>query len=131
MMDVETARALVEHIIYKPGWKFTTEPHTRRYQDAFKLRIDYPAQNSDRDQAPHFPEAIEPYAEFVIVVGQTCGEKELWKQILTAVMEVEEHEAREFFRIAPTYHAPFHPHHMSGTMAWGTTPEKDLLFGVA
>lgn len=34
------------------------------------------------------------------------------------LMVIEEHEMREFLRIAPTYWAPFHPHHTDGIRRW-------------
>ena len=130
-MDVQDALALVDTLIYKPGWTFRAEDHRNRFESTIKLRIDYPARNSDRDEARRgYPTPISTYAELPIIVGD-CTEEQFLRRIMEAILQIEEHEAREFFRVRPTYRAPFHPHRIDGMEAWGDNIKADLQFGVA
>lgn len=129
-MTIQTAIQLVAGIVYQPGWVFTARDHTARFGDTIIVRIDYPARNSDRDQAPAYPEQINTYAQFPIMVND-CDALALYRKLMDAIMRIELHEAREFFRVDPTMWAPFHPHRPDGIERWGGNPTDDLLFGVA
>jgi hypothetical protein len=128
-MTVTSAITLIDLIVYRPGWSIRAIDHTKRYAGAVKVRIEYPAANTDRDQAPGYAQAITARAEFAMIVAD-CDDVALHKQILDAILRIEEHEAREFYRVHPTNWAPFHPHHAEGTLRWGSSPERDLQFGV-
>lgn len=130
-MRVDSAINLIDHLVYKPGWKFTAEDHTNRFEGAIKLRIDYPAMDSGRDSAKNGYDIPIPvtYAIFPMHVID-CDDVSLYRKILGCIMEIEEHEAREFLRVLPTLWAPFHPHNIDGMRRWGD-PEKDLHFGIA
>lgn len=127
-MLITTAVDLVDNLIYKPGWRFTATDHTRRFEGSIKLRIDYPARASERDEAPGYDREINTYAEFPIIV-RDCADVDLYRRIIECIMEIEQHEAREFLRVKPTMWAPFHPHNIEGMRRWGTTLE-DLKFGI-
>jgi hypothetical protein len=129
-MRVASALDLVNSIVYKPDWKISAEDHTNRYEDAIKIRIDYPARNSNRDEAANnYPTPIMTYATFVVIVGD-CGLDSMLRRIVEKLIEIEAHEVREFFRLAPTLWAPFHPHNVDGMKRWGEM-DKDLQFGLA
>jgi hypothetical protein len=55
---------------------------------------------------------------------------DLYRKLAYAILEIEEHEMREYFRISPTFWAPFHPHQYDGMKRWGKYHE-DLKFGLA
>lgn len=63
----------------------------------------------------------------------------LYYRIARIVMEVEEHEMREFLRISPTMWAPFHPHNTGGIRTWAKMSgidhdaaiARDVTFGLA
>lgn len=130
MECLSACQLINELVLFEPGWKFTATDHTNRFEGTIKVRIEYPAQNTNRDQAADgYPERICTYAEFTMTVAD-CGESHaLYHKLFKLLMKVHEHESREYFRIRPTNYAPFHPHRIGGMERWGTT-DSDLLFGV-
>lgn len=135
-MDVSSAVELVNNsLVYKPGWTFTATDHTDRFEDTIVVRVDYPARNSNRDQAEgEYPQEITTYASFPLVV-KDCDDESLIFQLLQAIGRIEMHEAREFLRVKPTMWAPFHPHRADGMRRWsartGDRLVDDLQFGIA
>lgn len=137
-MRVATAIQLIQTIVYKPDWHFETEVLEKRFEGGVRLTIHYPAINTDRENAEQgYPQLVysrtgEPgtAAAFILLVANCKDERELFRKIVGFILEIEQHEAREAFRTAPTYWAPFHPHHEDGMALWGT-PEADLRFGLA
>lgn len=131
-MHVATAIRLIDGVIYKPGWKFTADDHTKRFEGAVLVHVVYPAQNSDRPEAPDYTTPISggARASFPVLVGDLVDELGLYRRLLEMLLHVEEHEAREFFRVEPTMWAPFHPHNIDGMMRWGAGVERDLTFGI-
>lgn len=127
-MEVDSAIDLINSLIYKPGWRISAKDHQGRFEGTVAVKIDYPAQNTNRDQAPDYPENIETYASFPLVVGD-CDDECLYRRVLDEIMKIELHEAREYLRVQPTLWAPFHPHRIDGMKRWGEL-EADLRFGV-
>jgi hypothetical protein len=138
-MNVDSAIALIDNLLYLPGWGFEAADHTNRFEGSVKVKITYPARNSNRDQAPDgYPETITTYAEFPMVVAN-CDDMWLYRKVANAVVEIETHEMREFLRVKPTFWAPFHPHRIDGMKRWNATEDSgpaddifpDLRFGIA
>jgi hypothetical protein len=138
-MNIESAIILIDQLIYKPGWKFEATDHTNRFEGSVKVRITYPAPNTNRDNAKNgYCEQIVTYAEFPMIV-QTIDDVCLYRKIANAIIEIETHEMREALRILPTYWAPFHPHQIDGMKRWDRTESfdpsedifPDLRFGIA
>ncbi|GAA1895116.1 hypothetical protein [Streptantibioticus ferralitis] len=130
-MEVGTAITLVNGLIYKPGWTFTATDHTSRFEGTIKVRVEYPARNSNRDQAADgYPEEITTYAEFPLLVGDCPDDLRLYQRILAAIAQIEIHEAREFLRVPPTSWAPFHPHRIDGMKNWNTYGDTDPMVGL-
>ena len=129
-MECESACRLINDlIIYEPNWKITATDHTNRFEGTIVIRIDYPARNTNRDQADGgYANPIMTYASFTIVAHECSDMTELYRQVLQRILLIHEHEAREYFRIHPTNWAPFHPHRLDGMKAWGN-PASDLQFG--
>lgn len=129
-MEVTTAVELVNSLVYKPGWTIAATDHTNRFEGAIVLRIDYPADNTNRDQAPDgYAERINTYAQEPIIVIDCPDETALFKRVIEKIIAIETHEAREYFRVKPTFWAPFHPHRTEGMARWGN-PADDLKFGI-
>lgn len=129
-MDAKSAIALVNQLIYRPGWTIEAVSLTDRFEGAICLQITYPTRIADRDQADAgYPVEMTASAKFVVLAGP-CNDTELYRKVLEAILKVECHEAREFLRVHPTNWAPFHPHRSDGMARWGD-PEGDLQFGVA
>lgn len=129
-MEISSAIRLIENLIYKPEWSFEAKDHSNRFEGAITLRIEYPAFQSERADAENgYPNAIRPYATFPIVVSD-CDDTGLYRLVLECIMQIEEHEAREFLRVKPTMWAPFHPHRVDGMRRFGTM-QQDLRFGLA
>lgn len=129
-MEVKSALALINSLIYKPGWSIVAEDHTNRFEGTVKLIISYPARQSEReDAAKGYPVEINPSATFPITVTDCEDDTELYRKIIGAIAQLEIHEAREFLRVHPTNWAPFHPHRVDGMKRWGSV-EEDLRFGI-
>ena len=132
-MKVETAIALIGTLVYKPGWTIEAVDHRHRHEDCIKIQVTYPAKRSERELASRgYPDDIDDgaRASFVVLVGDIQEDCELYRRLLDCILSIEEHEAREFLRIKPSYWAPFHPHLIDGMKRWGS-PDRDLLFGAA
>lgn len=137
-MRVDSAIALVTSLVYKPGWSFTATDHTARFESSIKVRIEYPALNSNRNQAPEYATEIPTtYAEYPVLVDD-LDDIQLYRIMVDIIVQIECHEAREFLRVAPTYWAPFHPHRADGMRRWrdssGITEDhilSDHHFGLA
>lgn len=128
-MQVDTALRLIDNIVYRPGWKISATDHTDRFEGSIIVRIEYPAQNTNRDQAPEYPEPIMTRFECPLVISD-CDDIDLYRCIIEKILLIEAHECREYFRVGNTNWAPFHPHRVDGMRRWGK-PEDDLHFGLA
>jgi hypothetical protein len=137
-MQVNTAIELVNSLVYFPRWKFTATDHTARFEGTILVRIDYPAYNTDRENArQNYDEEIMTYATFPII-ATTCDDVEhLLRKVMNALAKIYQHEAREALRVLPTYWAPFHPHNIDGMRRWRTSDHvcdediiTDLQFGI-
>lgn len=132
-MKIHEAITAIDGICYKPGWKLTAHDHTRRFEDTVLVRVDYHAFNTNQDQARQgFPEEIDTYATFPVMIRAGWTEDDLYKAIIDGLIEIETHETREFFRIpAEDWRAPFHPHRQEGIDYWHRdNPMADLRFGL-
>ena len=129
-MEVTTALELINGLVYKPGWKVSATDHTNRFEGSIILRVDYPAQSTDRVEAREgYPTDITTYAQEPIVVAECGDETALFRCVIDVILKIEEHEAREYFRVEPTFWAPFHPHKIDGMKRWGRA-DADLKFGI-
>lgn len=129
-MLVSSAIELVNSVIYQPGWKLTATDHTNRFEGTVLVRVDYPARNSNRDQAAaQYPEEISTYATFPIIVAD-CDDVSVYRALVEMLVEIQTHEIREFLRVQPTGWAPFHPHRVDGMRRWGSDTRRDLQFGI-
>lgn len=141
-MRIQTAQELVANLVYKPEWQFNIREN-KRFENTVNVDIVYPAVNSDReDAAAGFPNPIPPMgarASFVLALDSINSDVDLYSALCVFIMQIEEHEMREFLRIEPTFWAPFHPHHTDGIERWAkVTHQKveyvrqmDMTFGLA
>lgn len=113
-MQVESAVDYVNggSFVYKPGYVFFAQSYEYRLQGTILLTISFDALSTDRvDAKEGYKKILEPlHTTFVIQVKECRSDDDLLYQILTKIIELETHEAREFLRKRPTYSAPFHPH---------------------
>jgi hypothetical protein len=129
-MTPDTAIALIDGLVYKPGWSFETTDHCHRYENSVLVRINYPAQRSERAEAADgYATTITTYAKFIILLDK-LDDVGLYRRLLDHIACIDSHEAREFLRTRPTLWAPFHPHKTDGMERWGDVA-ADLVFGVA
>lgn len=142
MMDVRTAVDLLSEVTYKPGWTFDVRADEKRHESAIRVRVTYPAPNSDAALAPEYDVPVPggAHADFLIMAGVLHSPEHVYRALLDKLLMVEEHEAREFFgvggRIMPD--KPFHPHTISGmtnwlnvTDDWHARVAPDVQFGSA
>ena len=135
-MDLQQSIDLVNTVLYKPGWEFQAESHTNRFEGTINVTIQYPAFDSGSNSVPDawrtgYSTEILPTARasFPIVTSDTDRNGVL-RRLLSAILDIEQHEAREFLRDPMTGEAPFHPHRIAGMTTWGDM-EHDLRFGLA
>lgn len=160
-MYIDTAKALISQMVYKPGWEFEAQDATSRFENAVVVTIWYPCPDSNRDNAMKGYPDVEPCnvvkggkeieagtptirpegkakASFTLMIGDADDTK-LYYMLSTAIMKIEEHEMREFMRTKPTFWAPFHPHRTDGMKRWAEMSNRefadvqmgDLTFGIA
>lgn len=136
-MRIESAIKLIDMLVYKPGWSFDAEDHSKRFEGTILVTVRYVAQESGRVNAEQgYPETIKTYAKFPLMVGDINSDVELYRRFAGCLMKIEEHEMREFLRVAPTYWAPFHPHQLDGMRVWHMSQDQpdffssDLQFGI-
>jgi hypothetical protein len=138
-VNITSAIALIGGIIYRPDWLFEAVDHSNRFEGSIRVKITYPALNTNRDQAADgYPQEITTYAEFPLIVAN-CDDISLYRKIANAIIEIETHEMREYLRVSPTMWAPFHPHRIDGMKRWNATDSDtpsddvfaDLRFGIA
>jgi hypothetical protein len=137
----DTAIQLIDNLVYKPGWIFEARDNSKRFQDSICLTVTYPAMNSDREEAAAgFPTPIPPNgarASFNIPIHD-ADDMKLYRHVVQVIMWIEEHEAREFLRVKPSYWAPFHPHNSGGIENWANAigrsvelvRQADFTFGL-
>lgn len=149
-MNTDTAIALIGTMAYKPDWEFKPTDNTGRFEDSVKMTISYPCANSDRDYARMGYPDVEPEdrtlpsgkvakagtptirwngkasASFLLMLSDVNDVSELYYLIARTIMEIEEHEMREFLRITPTFWSPFHPHHADGMKRWAQVTGRPL-----
>lgn len=140
-MRTDTAIELISRLVYKPGWSFKVSDHTKRFQSAIAVEVTYPAQNSDQEHAPEYRQEIPggARATFTIMCSKLEHPNDLYAELIRVIMVIEEHEAREFLRVAPYWVAPFHPHRDLGIGQWAqvngldlqATYRSDMTFGLA
>lgn len=130
-MECNSAIRLVENLIFLPGWRLEVEDHTHRFEGAIRLNINYPARNTNRDQADGgYATEFNTAAAFVILAGDCNDDIDLYRKVMECILVVWEHECREALRVRGTNWAPFHPHHVDGMKRWGN-PASDVGFGTA
>jgi hypothetical protein len=149
-VNVDTAIALIGHLVYKPGWRFEPEDNRQRFENSIKVTIWYTATDSGRDHARDgYPDAesdgtptIRPGGQArmsTVIMLDGLDNVSLYGELMSVILEIEEHEAREFLRVKPSYWAPFHPHQTDGMCRLAAVSGKspadvrraDLAFGLA
>ena len=139
-MRIDSAIALIDQVVYKPGYSFTATDHSKRFEGTIKVHVAYSAVETGRaNAADGYQEVITTYAEFPIMVGDVQDAICLYRRLIEAILLVEAHEAREALRVNPTLWAPFHPHAIDGMKAWRRTADdatpaelmSDFQFGIA
>jgi hypothetical protein len=101
-MTPDTAIALIDGLVYKPGWSFETTDHCHRYENSVLVRINYPAQRSERAEAADgYATTITTYAKFIILLDK-LDDVGLYRRLLDHIACIDSHEAREFLRTRPT-----------------------------
>lgn len=130
--DVEN---YVNRLVFMPGWTFDCFPTFSKEDSMRTVRVMFTP--FDTSRPPNYEVRLGYAFERTVAVdaGQHDSITIVGAKILTACMlmlsdpDYIEHECREFFRLhvgtnratdegAENYHAPFHPHVLSGRRAW-------------
>ena len=126
-MDKTEAMRLINAVQYKPGWEISA-PETwmqAMYSGAVVVNIKWTARDTNREYAIQgYP--VSKAMEVDDLIPFDCTREELLRRVFELIMELELHESREFFRVAPTYEAPFHPHRPECEEAWTRTQNQAL-----
>ena len=141
-MRATTAARTIKAIQYKPGWFFDAIAlgdldEDAQFRSAFLLGIEdvssvvlmwYTVDTVDTDRE----NAMIGYLNSKQLEGTVplnasifADTDDLLFHLFQWVMDLEEHEAREFFRCANRdWHAPFHPHRTEGAELWAKCAER-------
>jgi hypothetical protein len=129
-MEVHNAVALINTgITFFPGWVITAYDYTARHENAIQVRTDYTVKNYRQANAPDYVEDVHTHAEFIIDASECDDFLTLYRKVLDGLLTIVTHEAREAFRIAPTWWGPFNPHMSDGQRNWGDR-KGDWAFGL-
>lgn len=115
-MDSTAACAIVNQLIFRPGWHFEAWP-LDRYTISVQCRIE----TVDTDYPPYYTIPTTTGMPIVRIGVLDKDEDELLCAIKTRIIEyVNDHEDREFLRRGdlPGMPAPFHPHTPSKELRW-------------
>jgi len=139
-MDKARAIHIIGHIRYRPGWSIEVEPdfviqitgkgHITKAPDSppdqVRIRIRWTA--PDSSLPPDFPQNTEVGLTTHIQFHEDDTDLRFTRRVLDALIALDMHEAREFFRIGvgdpdapPNGVAPFHPHRVDGRSNWNAT----------
>ncbi len=132
VMRVDTACTIInEQLVFAPGWKIEAEAFTHRFEAALRIKVEYPACATEREEAASgYPRTIQTGGAWVLYLHCDSPETLLRELLQQIILPIYEHEAREMLRLKPTFWAPFHPHRTEGMERWGN-PHQDVLFGLA
>lgn len=134
-MDVTSAVATINYgIVFFPGWEITSEDYTARHENAVKVIVDYAAQDFSQKNAPDYVNGVESstgkaHAEFIIDASECDDPVSLYRKVLEGLLRIVTHEAREAFRVSPSWWGPFNPHMSDGQRNWGDR-QGDWAFGL-
>lgn len=136
-MDRKEAVALLDGLSFKPGWRFSARdlsvgPFNGSWEDAMAFldgndvmfSVESDTVNTNQDMARKgYPEPLT--LRFGLPLrSESYDRDELLRKVFDLLMEIETHEAREFFRLkSEGYCAPFHPHREDGNALWKATGE--------
>lgn len=129
-MDVASACQMInESLVFMPGWSWRAEDFTTRHEGTVCLYVEYPGRETARSEAPYgYPEHNRPRAAMLLQVGNLSDQIALFRAVIEKFIAFWTHEARECFRVKPTFWAPFHPHKIDGMERWGDMT-NDLYYG--
>lgn len=135
-MQVPDALKLIEGVSYKPGWSFSAINYERN-AGCVLLRVKYEVPNSDVRYAPEYAEPVAPVPsmDFILSAFDCHTDTDVYGKVIECLLQVERHEAREFFAVNGTdYDKPFHPHTPTGTTNWAcrkpVVEMEDMMLGV-
>jgi hypothetical protein len=121
-MRAQDAVDLINGTSFWPGWRIRAE---RNYSPLFTNPLivvfyEFTAADSDRRFAPEYRRMIPMSIPLAIDPREYATWQELRNFIFKNLVEIILHEAREFFKDGPDYHAPYHPHRVDGDLNWAS-----------
>lgn len=118
----EAVRMINEEVTYKPNWKISAEIDLFDLifsgDDRFTLIVSFDTVDSSD---PELKREISPELPATIFIEEAWDKDALMRAVFNAVWTIEEHEAREFFRVGKS--APLHPHRVDGNDLWENTAQ--------
>lgn len=138
-MQTNEAISVLKNLSYKPGWRFDAESLATlaheagegetelgravmgpRFDTTIAFRLDFDTVDTDREYAREgYPQPKELGQTIPLNSDDFQSADELVYAVFELIMQLEVHEAREFFRRKDCdYAAPFHPHRPEGNALW-------------
>jgi hypothetical protein len=118
IMDKNTCLALINGIHFMPGWTISGKFSSPRLP-YIQVTVTVETVNSNHDNA------VQGYADKITIEptvmctpSDYTTPEELYFALFGWLMELQLHEAREFFRVGNELVAPFHPHRAEGNRAF-------------
>lgn len=115
-MEFDRADRLIKGISYKPGWTLQLREWGAGLSE---LSVVFPSLETDRRRAPDYAEKIVMAPSTLIYLGDIASEEDLYARVFQFILQVETHEAREFFGVdGDRFYKPLHPHTPAGEKRW-------------
>jgi hypothetical protein len=112
-MERSEAERLIRNVRFMPGWTI----HHWMADGFMILEVSFLA--PDSDNYPNYRERKLAGGRILIYLGDINSEEDFHGRVLMELVKILTHEAREFYRVTPTWQAPFHPHRPDGDAAFG------------
>lgn len=119
-MDTYEAARFIEGLALKPGWKITAYPANAYGYGAVHFKLSYSAHDTSEQYAPGYRVPFRAQLTRAVLVTPGTTEDDIVAQVLKLILEIETHEWQETIRYQRQgrWHAPFHPHQVTGVRRW-------------
>lgn len=118
-MNTVEAMDLLKNIKYRPSWEFNfSTGFFAHVGDA--VIVHCTMETLDTSEYPAFENKVSLETNIFIPLTSSMTPAELYRAVFDGIMDIELHEAREFFRIFPSRSPLYSPHSDAGVAAYGS-----------
>lgn len=114
-MDYRTASKILRDVNIMPGWSMNHWPI-----DSYTMAVEFQFLAPNSSDWPTYERKSIAGDVFELNLDEIETALDLHRIMVDKLVKLYEHEVREFYRVSPTWVAPFHPHTNAGNLAWET-----------